>query len=1027
MALQLTPESFLAVVKQSGLVDPDRLQKLLNEFRLRGIKLEQARTIADELVASNAVTRWQAEKLLQGKHRGFFLGKYRLLSLLGKGGMSSVYLAEHTVMRRRCAIKVLPTKRVNDTSYLGRFHREAQAVANLDHPNIVRAYDVDKEMEGDTEIHFLVMEYVDGESLQEMVASSGQVDYATAAEFARQAAEGLVHAHAAGMVHRDIKPGNLLVDPNGMVKILDMGLARFFDDEDQESLTVTHDEKVLGTADYLAPEQALDSHTVDARADIYSLGCTLYFMLTGHPPFTEGTLAQRLMSHQVKEPPPIWADRPDAPADLIALIAKMMSKDVSRRCQSAAEVSEALYRWLLQHAGEDWRLKHATAPGSGPSLGSGGPDSGSQFPSRGGLRGASTQPAFGTGLQTAFGAPATSSEYTANLSGSETDKATPGSRGRPVGGWPVLGGPVDDIPLAPLDEDEGDREALLPAEGKPEPRKSTPPRKAPTPPVAERGSPASRQPVSPTRGSAASPPVPRQGGKSGTALTKPPAPAGGKSAPSGPSASRTSPGPKSGVLAGQQPQRPQPPQAPRQPAKSIIARPLGPEPDDQDTVAEAMPIESSTPLAELVTPPPRFPTDSRMLRTMESAVLRARQRSRDKMVFAGAGLILLVLVVVVVLVIISSNDGGTDAVNGESGKVPSSPSSADRTHHVVNVGPQGDFQTVTEALNHVRQTFVPQGRDTQTILVAGGHTYRESLVLDDTAGAKWPTGIRLVCEDRQRAVITPIGGGPAVTLNGVSQFLLEGFEIRAKGNPVAVEMRGKLSGTRLSRLVIADFAEAGVKADNAYGSVEDQGDLVFDAVVFRGSSGQMVGLTMNRARSVAVRKCRFYGPLATGIMLQGADASVDRIDVQESIFTDADAGLKIDATKMKLTRLSVWSNTFHKLREAIVFSDVPAVDRPESADFKFRLNLFSNVKQGEVIVERGASTTIAAMAGPSGIESNWSDRPVPESTNPQEIDVFVNQGHRGAQLNFVSTDPTHAKFLVPRPDAAHAAAGALSP
>jgi len=358
MALQLTPESFLAVVKQSGLVDNERLQKLLNEFRLRGIKLEIARTIADELVASNAVTRWQAEKLLQGKHRGFFLGKYRLLSLLGKGGMSSVYLAEHTVMRRRCAIKVLPTKRVNDTSYLGRFHREAQAVANLDHPNIVRAYDVDKEIEGNTEIHFLVMEYVDGESLQEMVSSRGVLDYATAAEYARQAAEGLIHAHAAGMVHRDIKPGNLLVDPNGMIKILDMGLARFFDDDDQESLTVTHDEKVLGTADYLAPEQALDSHTVDSRADIYSLGCTLYFMLTGHPPFTEGTLAQRLMSHQVKEPPAITVDRPSTPPDLVAIVKKMMSKDVNQRFQSSAEVSAALYNWLAEHADESWKRKH---------------------------------------------------------------------------------------------------------------------------------------------------------------------------------------------------------------------------------------------------------------------------------------------------------------------------------------------------------------------------------------------------------------------------------------------------------------------------------------------------------------------------------------------------------------------------------------------------------------------------------------------------------------------------------------------
>ena len=234
MALQLTPDSFLAVVKQSGLVDPDRLQKLLNEYRLRGIKLDQARTIADELVVSNAVTRWQAEKLLQGKHRGFFLGKYRLLSLLGKGGMSSVYLAEHTLMRRRCAIKVLPTKRVNDTSYLGRFHREAQAVANLDHPNIVRAYDVDKEMEGDTEIHFLVMEYVDGESLQEMVSSQRQARLRDR----RRIACGRPPKVSCTPTPREwctatSSRATCSSIRNGTVKILDMGLARFFDDEDR--------------------------------------------------------------------------------------------------------------------------------------------------------------------------------------------------------------------------------------------------------------------------------------------------------------------------------------------------------------------------------------------------------------------------------------------------------------------------------------------------------------------------------------------------------------------------------------------------------------------------------------------------------------------------------------------------------------------------------------------------------------------------------------------------------------------------
>ena len=369
MAIKLTPESFLNVVKQSNLVTGDVLKRTLAELRDAGVSLETSREIADELVERNLLTRWQADKLLQGKHKGFFLGKYRLLKLLGKGGMSSVYLAEHVLMRRQCAIKVLPTKRVNDTSYLGRFHREAQAVASLDHPNIIKAYDVDKEMEKDTEIHFLVMEFVDGRSLQEMIAQDGPLDFQTAADFIRQSAAGLAHAHHAGMVHRDIKPGNLLIDRNGVIKLLDMGLARFFNDGEEESLTVAHDEKVLGTADYLAPEQALDSHSVDARADIYSLGCTFYFLLTGHPPFTEGTLAQRLMSHQTKVPPAVTVDRPDTPPDLLPILQKMMAKKREDRYQTADDVVADLTAWLGEHGTEEWQEAHPGLSGNGRKRG----------------------------------------------------------------------------------------------------------------------------------------------------------------------------------------------------------------------------------------------------------------------------------------------------------------------------------------------------------------------------------------------------------------------------------------------------------------------------------------------------------------------------------------------------------------------------------------------------------------------------------------------------------------------------------
>lgn len=384
MAGKQTAEGFLNLVKQSGLVSVDQLKKLLAEYQEQDRKLGEPSEIAEELIGRALLTRWQANKLLQGKHKGFFLGKYRLLDLVGKGGMSSVYLAEHVLMRRRCAIKVLPSKRVNDASYLARFHREAQAVASLDHPNIVRAYDVDHEKENDAEIHFLVMEYVDGKDLQEIVNKNGILDFRDAVNYIRQAANGLAHAHEADMVHRDVKPGNLLVDSKGVVKILDLGLARFFHEGEDKSLTIAHDEKVLGTADYLAPEQAIDSHQVDSRADIYSLGCTLYFLLTGHPPFTEGSLAQRLMAHQTKEPPPVTDDRPDTPEDLVQILNKMMAKDKEERYQTAYEAAAALYEWLQSHTDEEWRQNNlSSGVGSGVGLTQGevsGAEKGNQNP-----------------------------------------------------------------------------------------------------------------------------------------------------------------------------------------------------------------------------------------------------------------------------------------------------------------------------------------------------------------------------------------------------------------------------------------------------------------------------------------------------------------------------------------------------------------------------------------------------------------------------------------------------------------------
>ncbi|NLF08710.1 MAG: serine/threonine protein kinase, partial [Pirellulaceae bacterium] len=335
---------FLDFVRRSGLIEKDRLIAMLRELKHAsgGHSITDTGFVVERLIEAGMLTRWQADKLLEGRHKGFFLGKYKLLDHLGTGGMSNVFLAEHVLMQRRVAIKVLPLHRVKDTSYLARFHREAQAAASLDHRNIVRAYDVDS----DENVHYLVMEYIEGRDLQQIVSAEGPLEYVAAAEYIRQAAEGLAHAHLAGLIHRDVKPANLLIAPKNIVKILDLGLARFTK-EDTASLTVAYDENVLGTADYLAPEQALDSHSVDTRADIYGLGCSFYFLLTGHPPFVGGTLPQRLMRHQKEPAPDIRLERPDAPQELIDVCLKMMAKKPADRYQSAAEIADVLAKWLL--------------------------------------------------------------------------------------------------------------------------------------------------------------------------------------------------------------------------------------------------------------------------------------------------------------------------------------------------------------------------------------------------------------------------------------------------------------------------------------------------------------------------------------------------------------------------------------------------------------------------------------------------------------------------------------------------------
>lgn len=263
--------------------------------------------------------------------------RYRLLAWLGAGGMGVVYKAEHKLMERAVALKVVSKMLTANKTAVERFKKEVKAAAMLSHPNIVTAYDA--EQAGD--LHFLVMEFVEGVTLARLVEDKGPLPVEVACEYVRQAVLGLQHAFEAGMVHRDIKPQNLMLTPRGEIKILDFGLAGFVR-ERKPGGSLTGFGEGLGTPDYMAPEQIRDAHTADIRADIYSLGCTLYFLLTAQSPFPEGAALQKITGHLERKPKSIRELRNDVPEELVKIIERMMAKESGQRYQTPREVAEAL-------------------------------------------------------------------------------------------------------------------------------------------------------------------------------------------------------------------------------------------------------------------------------------------------------------------------------------------------------------------------------------------------------------------------------------------------------------------------------------------------------------------------------------------------------------------------------------------------------------------------------------------------------------------------------------------------------------
>lgn len=357
--MEFKVENLCGFLIRSKLMNPDEVLAMKQRWLAEAKDQAQSTpAFLRWLVASNYTTEYQASLLSRGHVDDFFFGEYRLLERIGRGRMAGVYKAIHP-SGQIVAIKVLPPSKAKNSLMLARFHREGRLATKLQHPNVLKSF----QLAETSRVHYLVMEYLEGEPLDELIARRKRLPPAEAVRIIHQALLGLQHLHEHNMVHRDLKPANLMIIPapqrgdsettlKSNVKVLDIGLAREFFDENTPADAAERDELtgegvLLGTPDYLAPEQARDPRAIDIRADIYSLGCTLYHFLTGQPPFPDKNILTLIVRHASEVPKPLQEFNQAIPEGLSQIVSWMMAKKPDQRYPTPARAAQALETFLM--------------------------------------------------------------------------------------------------------------------------------------------------------------------------------------------------------------------------------------------------------------------------------------------------------------------------------------------------------------------------------------------------------------------------------------------------------------------------------------------------------------------------------------------------------------------------------------------------------------------------------------------------------------------------------------------------------